>query len=383
MDRRRHAREIRLLLRANRVVAILGARQVGKTTLARRLYAQHRGEKLFFDAENSADADRLRDPLLALGSARGLVVINEIQHVPEVFRSLRVLADRARGPRFLVLGSASVDLLRQSSESLAGRIAFYALDGFDLDETGIASWSRLWLRGGFPRSYLARSNDSSARWRRDFIQTFLQRDLPQLGVQIPAATLSRFWTMLAHYHGGIWNSAEFARSFGVSDHTVRNYLELLASVFVVRVLRPWHENLGKRQVKSPKVYIADSGLLHALLNLRTHDALNVHPKVGASFEGFCIRSILARLGAEPDEAFFWGTHGGAELDLFVVRGRKRRGFEIKLASSVSLTPAMKIALDDLKLDSLEVIHAGDQSYPIAPRIRAVSINRLLDDMRPL
>ena len=383
IERPRHVRAVTKLLRSNRVVALLGARQVGKSTLARCVAARHPRPVTFFDLEDERDVARLRDPFVALADRTGLVVLDEVQHVPDIFRALRVLADRPRGARFLVLGSASPELLRQSSETLAGRIAYHGLTPLMLDEVGPEHTTRLWLQGGFPRSFTARGVGASCRWRQDFIKTFLARDLPQLGVGVPVATLSRFWTMLAHYHGQTWNGSELARSFGVADHTVRRYLEALAATFVVRVLQPWHENLAKRQVKAPKVLVADSGLLHSLLAVRTYDDLERHPKHGASWEGLCIENLIARLGAVAEECHFWATHGGAELDFLVVRGRQRRGFEIKRSSAPAVTPSMLIALDNLKLTSLDVIYSGDETYPLAKRIRAVPLRRLFTDVDPL
>lgn len=322
--------------------------------------------------------------MLALKGCKGLVVIDEIQRLPDLFAVLRVLVDRSRHPaRFLVLGSASPDLLRQGSETLAGRIFYHQLSGFSLDEVGVDQHMPLWLRGRFPRSYLARSHAESYEWRRGFIRTFLERDLPQLGITIRATTLHRFWTMLAHYHGQIWNASEFARSFGVADTTIRNYLDLLTSALVVRQLPPWHENIAKRQVKAPKVYLTDSGLLHTLLNLRTFRDLEGHPKVGASWEGFVLEQVIRRLSAKREDCFFWATHGGAEVDFVVVRGRRKLGFEIKRSSSPQLTPSMRNALTDLGLQSLDVIHAGDETFPMAKKVRAVAFARLLDDVRPL
>lgn len=374
---------VRRLLARYRVVGILGARQVGKTTLARQIAGEVGGSVAYFDLEDEADVARLQDPSLALGGLRGLVVLDEIQRRPELFSALRVLADRPRGARFLVLGSASPDLLRQGSESLAGRIAFHTLGGFSLAETGSARLDRLWLRGGFPRSFLARTAADSAEWRRGFVRTFLERDIPQLGIQIPAATLGRFWRTLAHVHGQVWNASGLARSFGVSDVTIRRYLDLLASTFVVRLLAPWYENLGKRQVKSPKVYFTDSGLLHSLLGIETPQELEVYPFSGASWEGFVIGQLADRLGARSEECYFWRTHTGAELDLLVVRGGRRWGFEVKRTTSPSVTPSMRSALQDLRLDRLDVLHAGEHTFPLAPRVRAVAASRLLEDVSPL
>ena len=384
LPRLRHEAQLRALLRASPVVAILGARQVGKTTLARRIARSWPGGATFFDLEDPADLARLHDPMLALSPRRGLIVLDEIQRRPGLFPALRVLADRPRRPaHFLVLGSASPEMLRQSSESLAGRIAFHELSGFSLEETGATRRERLWLRGGFPLSYLARSEDRSRSWRRDFVRTFLERDLPQLGVQIPAATLERFWAMLAHYHGQVWSSSEFARSFGVSDVTVRKYLDLLTATFVVRQLRPWSENVGKRQVRSPKVYLADSGLLHSLLGIQSMVDLERHPKVGASWEGFAIGSVVERLRARWDECYFWATHAGAEIDLLVVRGRTRLGFEIKRTTAPNVTRSMHVALGDLKLKRLDVVHPGAHTFALAPRVRALALERLLEDLDPL
>jgi predicted AAA+ superfamily ATPase len=322
--------------------------------------------------------------LLALGPLRGLVVIDEFQRRPDLFPVLRVLADRPRRPaRFLLLGSASPDLLRGSSETLAGRIAYHELPGFSLAEVSPHRLGALWLRGGFPRSFLARTEPASWRWRQQLIRTFLERDLPGLGLRLAADTLQRFWTMLAHHHAQVWNASELGRAFGVADTTVRGYLDLLASAFMVRLLLPWSENLGKRQVKAPKVYLRDTGLLHALLAIRSAGDLERHPKVGASWEGFMLAQVIQHLGAEPRECHFWATHGGAELDLLVVRGRRRLGFEFKRTSSPTLTRSMRTALADLKLERLDVLHAGDSTFPLGPTIRAVAAHRLLLDVRPL
>lgn len=381
--RPRHLDRLQQLLRRSRVVALLGARQVGKTTLARALAAGYPGRSAFFDLEDPRDIARLSDPMLALADLRGLVVLDEVQRRPDLFPVLRVLADRPRGARFLALGSASPDLLRQASESLAGRIAFHTLGGLALDEVGVSRWRRLWERGGFPRSFTAHSGTLSAEWREAFVATFLERDLPQLGVRTSGPTLRRFWSMLAHYHGQIWNSSEFARSFGVSDTTVRHYLDLLSATFVVRQLAAWHENVSKRQVKSPKVYVEDCGLLHTLLDIRTPEQLERHPKVGASWEGLCLGQVVECLGAKPQECFFWATHAGAELDLLVVRGAERRGFEFKRTTTPALTHSMRTALRDLKLDSLEVIHAGHDTFRLAPKVRAVPLESLLESTPPL
>ena len=364
IPRNHHLARVRLLLDEFPVVALLGARQVGKTTLARQLAAAPRDRVAWFDLEDPADLARLQDPGLELRPLRGLVVLDEIHRLPGIFQLLRVLADRPGLPaRFLVLGSASTDLLRQTSESLAGRVAFHHLDGFDLTE--VDDTERLWLRGGFPRSYLAGSDAASRRWRDGFVQTLLARDLPDLGSTIPRETLRRFWTMLAHWHGQLWNGAEFGRAFGVSHTTVRRYLDLLTSVFVVRQLQPWLENIRKRQVRSPKVYVADSGLLHALLGLADRTDVVSHPKVGASWEGFVIQHIVQLLRVPASQCFHWSTHAGAELDLLVMAGSRRYGFEVKRSEAPRLTKSMPSALETLRLDRLDVVHAGTERYRLA------------------
>ncbi len=384
IQRTRHLSALRALLDSFPVVGLLGARQAGKTTLGRDLAAALQSATTWFDLEDPRDLARLADAMLALEGVEGLVVLDEIQRRPEIFPVLRVLADRPGRPaRFLVLGSAGPDLLQQSSESLAGRIAYHRLGGLALDEVGSASLDRLWLRGGFPPAYLADSDERSAIWRRNFLDTFLERDLPQLGVRTPPGALRRFWTMVAHYHGQVWNASELARGLGVDSKTVHRYLGVLTSAFVIRQLQPWHENLSKRQVKSPKVYIADCGLLHVLLGLDRQEDLLGHPKVGASWEGFALQETVARLGARPEECFFWATHAGAELDLLVVRGQRRLGFEFKRASAPKITPSMKTALDDLRLEALTVVCPGEETYPMAERIRAFPLARLYDPAEPL
>ncbi len=384
IDRPAHLERLRLLIDQFPVVGLIGARQVGKTTLAKAFAAGFGGAVARFDLENPRHLHRLEDPMFALEGLEGLVILDEIQLRPELFPVLRVLADREEvGTRFLVLGSASPDLLRQSSESLAGRIAYHELGGLNLAEVGTEQAQTLWLRGGFPLSYLAASQAASSRWRRQFIRTYLERDLSELGIQLPSSTMRRFWTMLAHYHGEIWNGSELARAFGVSHKTVASYLDTLCSTFMARRLEPWFENVAKRQVKSPKIYLTDSGILHTLLGLPTREDLLGHPKVGASWEGFAIGELITHLDALAEECFFWKLHSGAELDLLIRRGDLRRGFEIKLTSSPRVTPAMRSALENLALDELVVIHAGTESYPLAPRVRAVAMARMQEDLPPL
>jgi hypothetical protein len=379
--RPRHRQAVIDLLRDFPVVAVLGARQVGKTTLAQQILEASEGPGERFDLEDPADLSRLADPRLALGELRGLVVLDEIQRRPDLFPVLRVLADRKpRRARFLVLGSASPDLLRQTSESLAGRIAFHTLDGFALPEVGAGELNRLWLRGGFPGSFLSRSHAVSFRWRRNFIRTFVERDLPQLGVRVPTSTLDRFWSMLAHYHAQTFNASELARAFGVTDKTVRNYLDVLTAALVVQQLPPWHANVRKQQVKAPKVYIRDSGLLHALLDVRDRRDLERHPKVGASWEGFLLRQVIELLEAAPEECYFWATHTGSELDLLWIRGRRRWGFEFKRTSSPKLTRSLHSARETLDLQKTFVVHAGEHTYPLHERVTAIAASRLLEDL---
>ncbi len=372
------------LLRQFPVVAVIGARQVGKSTLARALVQRTGARATFFDLEDPRVLARLDAPMMALEGLTGLVVLDEIQRRPDLFPVLRVLADRPRRPaRFLVLGSASPPLLRQSSETLAGRIAYHELSGFDLSEVRPRALGRLWLRGGFPLSFTARTEAASFLWRRQFIATFIEREIADLELRLSPAVIGRFWNMLAHYHGQTWNAAELARAFGVSEKTVGSYLEFLVATFVAFRLPPWHENIGKREVKAPKIYLSDSGLLHAMLGVGTRDDLLGHPKRGASWEGFAIAQVTSRLGAQPRECFFWGLHSGAELDLLVVRGRARLGFEVKHTDAPAVTPSMRSVLDNLRLSHLYVIHAGEETFSLAPKITALPLGRVWTDLGEL
>lgn len=379
ISRNWHIERLLGLLDHNPVVAILGARQVGKTTLATDLTKYLAESYHFFDLENPLDLARLSDPLLTLSPLKGLVVIDEVQRKADLFPVIRVLADRQSLPaKFLLLGSATPNLLRQSNETLAGRIAYHTLHGFSTSEVGVNYRDRLWLRGGFPRSYMAGSDSVSWDWREEFIATFLERDIPQLGIQVASQTLRRFWTMLAHTHGRILNASLLARNFGVNHTTIRRYLDILSSTLVVRTLQPWYENLKKRQVKSPKVYFTDTGLLHTLLGITNFPALESHPMVGASWEGFAMGEILTQLRFRSHECFFWATHAGAELDLLFVRGEKRIGFEFKRSSSPGITKSMKVAMEDLHLNRLHVVHPNDQSFELATNIHATSLSHLTD-----
>jgi len=351
--------------RRSPVTALLGPRQCGKTTLA-RLFSEE-SQATFFDLESYPDQRRLENPELVLGSLDGLVILDEIQIMPELFQVLRVLIDRPENQaHFLILGSASPTIIKTASESLAGRVEFIELSGFDLSESGEQVWETLWLRGGFPRAFLAETNEDTLAWREGFIRTFLERDIPQLGINIPAIAMRRFWTMLAHYHGQTWNASELGRSMGLSDKTVRSYLDILSGTFMVRQLQPWFENLGKRQVKSPKIYLRDSGLLHSLLDIPDRHALLGHPKIGASWEGYVIEQILQTV--HPSQAYFWATHSGAEIDLVFPHQGKKFGVEVKFNEAPKITASMRTALSDLGLEHLWVISPGQHAYPVDERI---------------
>jgi predicted AAA+ superfamily ATPase len=356
---------------AHQAVGLAGPRQCGKTTLA-RIVAAKENKITFFDLEKAVDRRRLEAPEQALAPLEGLVIIDEIQRQPSLFETLRVLLDRpGQATRFLLLGSASPGLIKGVSESLAGRVGLVDLGPFQIQETGTETWRRLWHRGGFPRSFLAPDEAASVAWRESFIRTFLERDIPQFGITVPAETLRRFWTMIAHYHGQVWNGAEFARALGSSEPTARRYLDILAGAFMVRVLPPWHENLKKRQLKAPKVYVRDSGLLHSLFDLESAGDICGHPKVGASWEGFVIEQLVAVTGSRS--AYYWATHGGAELDLMLMIQGQRFGFEFKHSDAPEATKSMHTALQDLGLQHLWVIYPGSETYPLSDRITVLPI----------
>jgi predicted AAA+ superfamily ATPase len=358
-------------LKVHPIAALLGPRQCGKTTLAR--FISEREPCTYFDLENPVDLRRLSAPMSTLRDLSGLVIIDEIQRKPELFELLRVLVDQPESfARFLILGSASPDLVRGVSESLAGRIGFVDLSGFNLWEVGPEHRSSLWIRGGFPRSFLAEDLVSSSAWRENFIRTFLERDIPQLGISIPAETLRRFWTMISHYHGQVWNAAQFARSLGTSEKTARRYLDILSGAYMVRALPPWHENIRKRQVKAPKIYIRDSGILHALLQINTRHDLQGHPKLGSSWEGFCLEQLIGYL--RERDVYFWATHAGAELDFLATVGGKRYGFEFKYADAPGPKRSMHIAIEDLGLERLWIIYPGRHKYDIDENIAVIPID---------
>lgn len=358
-------------IRRSPVTAILGPRQCGKTTIAREIFKTKKSH--YFDLEDPEDERRVRQPKINLSPLKGLIIIDEIQRRPDLFPVLRVLADRRPPPcRFLILGSASPDLTKDSSESLAGRIQFVDMSGFSLEEVGYENRDQLWLRGGFPDSFLARTEEDSRAWRENFIRTFLERDVPRLGLLLAPETLRRFWTMVAHYHGQIWNASDIGRSMGVSHHTANGYLDALVGTFVVRRLQPWFENLGKRLIKSPKVYIRDSGILHSLLRLSDRDAVLSHPKLGASWEGFALEQVLSVIGER--DVYLYGTHGGAELDLVALRNGKKWGIEFKYRDAPAMTKSLHTALSDLSPKRICVVYPGTKEYALHNRIDCVSID---------
>jgi hypothetical protein len=373
IQRTRLLQTIQSALERNRVVILVGPRQCGKTTLARQLVSP--ASINYFDLEDPFSLARLDQPMSTLQELTGLVVIDEVQRRPDLFPILRVLADRDSTPaRFLILGSASPALLRQSSESLAGRVTIVTMSGFSLDEVGFDAQNQLWRRGGFPLSFLASSDDYSLEWRRDFVRTFLERDIPQFGFNIPSTNLFRFWNLLAHYHGQVWNAAEAARVLQVSQNTARRYLDILQDLFMIRQLQPWYVNIGKRQVKSPKIYLRDSGVLHYLLGIHTEQELALHPRSGASWEGYVIEEVIK--STSPDEVYFWATYAGAELDLLLLKNGRRIGVECKRLDAPRLTPSMQVPLKDLELDTLLVIYPGPHAYSLAQRVKAIPLRTL-------
>lgn len=376
IERRRLRAKVAAALERARGVVLVGPRQVGKTTLARGFVAA--GAPNYFDLEDPRVEAQFEAPMTLLEDLRGLVVIDEVQRAPRLFELLRVLMDRETAPtKFLLLGSASPGLLRQASESLAGRVEVIEIGGFSLDETGTGAAARLWLRGGYPRSFLAADDEASRAWRSAFIGLFLERDLPQLGINVPAPAMRRFWTMLAHLNAQVWNAADPARSLGVNESTVRRHLDWLTQTFMVRQLQPWFENVGKRQVKAPKLYFRDSGLLHELLGIENEAALLAHPRSGASWEAFALEQVL-RIAA-PDEAWFWATHAGAELDLLMIKDGRRVGVEFKRMDAPRLTPSMRTALHDLRLEALYVVYPGNRRYRLAESVEAVPLAALIPE----
>jgi len=361
-------KRIKKLVRLFPVTAITGPRQCGKTFLSKEIKYDH-----YFDLENPRDMARLKNPQISLEDLEGVIVIDEIQHRPELFSLLRYLVDGNKKQKYLILGSASEELVKKSSESLAGRIAYYHLGGFSLVDVGISNIDKLWLRGGLPISYLSRNDEESFLWLENYVTAFLERDIPRLGITIPAYTLRRFWTMLSHYHGQVINFSELGRSFGVSDMTVRKYIEILAGTFMVRVVQPWYVNAGKRLVKRPKIYIRDSGVFHSLTSIGSKKQLFTHNKLGASWEGFAFEYVSKVIGKRAEELYFWSTHTGAEIDLFWQSKGKNWGIEFKYTDVPKITKSMHVAASDLKLAHLYVIYPGKDSFKLSRDITALSI----------
>jgi predicted AAA+ superfamily ATPase len=382
MERPLYFSQIQQAYATSKVVALLGPRQCGKTTLARQYFnAQLGSPEHYFDLENPRDLARLSEPLLALENLSGLIVIDEIQRSPELFPLLRFLSDQEYKQRqFLISGSASRELIKQSSESLAGRIHYIEMTPFSLNEAGDAN--RLWLQGGLPLSYLAKTEQESYAWREQYIRTFLEQDIPALGISIPAQQLRRFWMMLAHYHGQFVNYSELSNSLDISQHKVKHYLDILSGTFMIRQLSPWHENISKRQVKAKKIYIRDSGIFHSLLGIENNAQLITTPKIGASWEGFALETVIRCQKIDEHDAYFWATHANAELDLLIMKGQSRIGYEFKYTQSPKISKSMRIALEDLKLDQLTIIYPGEgKSYRLSDKIHAQSLQSFAEGLR--
>lgn len=375
MKRTHYLERIAQQLEVHPVCALLGPRQVGKTTLA-HMFAEHKANLIFFDLENPFHLARIENPMLALGDyLNHFIVIDEVQLRPDLFPILRVLADDPLNhSKYLILGSASRDLLKQSSESLAGRIGFIEVSPFSLDEVSLGE--ELWVRGGFPKSYLSVSNETSFLWRQEYITTYLERDIPMLGFQIPPAHIRRFWLMLSHYHGQMFNASEIGRSLSISDHTAKRYLDILAGTFMIRILQPWFENLSKRQVKTPKIYFRDIGIFNGLIGLKSKSDMDTYPKLGALWEGFAMEQMTQHLELRAEDCFFWGTQGGAEIDLFFIKNGKRYGIEFKYSEKPKITPSMRIAQEDLQLEHLFVVFPGKEGFPLEKNITVISLHQL-------
>ncbi|MCP5004218.1 MAG: ATP-binding protein [Planctomycetes bacterium] len=374
IDRQRYIYQVEKAISRSPITALLGPRQCGKTTLARVICK--RQPNTYFDLESQTDLRRLANPEMILAPLSGLVVIDEIQTKPDLFASLRVVVDKPKNKcSFLILGSASPQVIRKVSETLAGRVEFVDMAGFDLTEIGTNRWKQLWVRGGFPRSFLANGDKDSFAWREGFIRTFLQRDIPQLGINIPAQAMRRFWTMLAHYHGQIWNASRIGSALGINDKTARSYLDILTETYMIQQLQPWHENISKRQVRSPKIYFRDTGLLHSLLDLRDFYAVTGHPQVGASWEGFAMEQIIRTL--RLSQVFYWATYGGAELDLFIIINGKRYGIEFKFSEAPGKTKSIAIAIESLKIDRLLIVYPGEESWPVSETISVCPISKAI------
>jgi predicted AAA+ superfamily ATPase len=379
MHRNESFKKIEYLFKVNPIVALLGPRQCGKTTIARDFAAQknrHANHPNYFDLESSRDLSRLKNPEEALSKLTGLIVIDEVQRKPEIFQTLRVLVDRPKNKqKFLILGSASRELLQQSSESLTGRISYSELTPFNFSET--QNLEKLWFRGGFPKSFLAKKDDTSLQWRTDYVRTFIERDLPNLGIKIPARNIQKFWMMLTHCHANIFNASDLGRSLDLSHNTIKEYADILTNTLMIRQLQPWFENISKRQVKSPKIYFRDSGIFHHHLGVKKKNDLLLHPKLGASWEGFVLEEIIRVSGANPNECYFWATHADAELDLLIIKNGKRFGFEIKYSRTPKMTRSIHVVLEDLKLEKLFVIYPGEKNFPLNEKVEVYGAEHFL------
>jgi predicted AAA+ superfamily ATPase len=375
MQRPNFISKIESSFRVHNIVALLGPRQCGKTTLAQEYFKrQGANPDWYFDLENPVDEQRLSQPMTTLQQPGDLVVIDEVQRLPELFKPLRVITDRLKKKtRFLILGSASRELIRQSSESLAGRIQYIEITPFQLGEVGSDHSEQLWLRGGFPPSYLMPDNQSSRIWRDAYIRTFLEQDLRALGLNIEPTAMRRFWMMLAHYHGQIFNASEISTSLQISDVTAKRYLDILSGTFMIRQVPPWFENIQKRQIKRPKIYFRDSGIYHRLLLLERDESILTHPKLGASWEGFVVEEIIRSLGEPAENIYFWGIHGQAELDLLVFTGGKRWGIEVKYQDVPKITSSMIKAIEHLNLAGIKIIYPGERRFLLRDDIEAVPL----------
>ena len=380
IERKGYINRVKKAISRSPIVALLGPRQCGKTTLA-RMICDHQ-PSTYFDLESQTDLRRLVNPEMILASLQDLVVIDEIQTKPDLFATLRVVVDKPENKcHFLILGSASPHIIRRVSETLAGRVEFVDMAGFDVSELGMKSWKQLWTRGGFPRSFLARNDQDSFVWREGFIRTFLQRDIPQLGINIPAPAMRRFWTMLAHYHGQMWNASRIGSALGINDKTARSYLDILTQTYMIHQLQPWYENIQKRQVKSPKIYFRDTGLLHSLLDLRDFYTVTGHPQVGASWEGFAMEQIIRK--TNPSQVYYWATYSGAELDMFMIVNGKRYGIEFKFNEAPDKTKSMAIAIESLKLDKLLIVYPGEKCWPVNESISVCPIDRVEESLEQI
>ena len=357
------------------VCALIGPRQCGKTTIAQKFSEQYQGAVHHFDLEDDRDLAKLQDPMLTLGALEGLIIIDEVHHIPDLFRSLRVLVDEKKPRQFLILGSASQKLLQQTSETLAGRISYIEMTPFSLSE--VADQQKLWIRGGFPLAYLAKTDAISEGWRRSYIKTFLEKDIPSFGFSMSPQKIRRFWTMIAHYHGQIFNASEIGLSLGINYKTAQHYLDILESTFMIRRLNPWFSNIKKRQIKSPKIYFRDSGIFHTLMGIHDNQALQDHPKIGASWEGFAMEQIIRHHQAESEDCYFWAVQSGAELDLLIEKNGEKIGFEFKYTSRPALTKSTQTALEDLSLDKITIITPESDFFPLSPKVNACNLQKYI------